>query len=525
MTGETRSNDTDVSLNLARVADFDIGPLRVRPSRRQIVAHDGVVRDLEPRVMKVLVALASAERNVVSRDELVERCWDGRIVGDDAINRCIGALRNLGRSLDPQPFSIETFPRIGYSLTANDTPSNDLPLSANLTDKRRRPDRRKILGGIGAVGLLAVGGAFYWSGRDAAAGSNNEAALEWYRRGIEAREQGLAELFPQVQAFFRQAVEADPDFADAWSALALSYASPVFLEGGNEQAALAQRARAAAERALRLDPGSVEARTALAFIPSEFGRWADSQSELRALIEAAADRPYLYWVLHSRLTHSLSECGRCKDALAMARSTAGLNPLHPGSAVNLVTTAWLAGELEEANRESERALVRWPSHTGLWLTRLAFLTFSGRATDAVAMGTASNRPPSVERYGVLDRRLAAARALADQKTVDIDRAVQLYEEHMALYPDEMMPATRLYAALGRLDPVFEVMDAYFFNSGRRALANRPPIDALTRLDATSLFWPPMAPAWRDTRFAQLAERIGLERYWEATGSAPDFRRL
>jgi TolB-like protein/DNA-binding winged helix-turn-helix (wHTH) protein len=102
---------------LAETPDFDLGALRVSPARRQ-VCMSGECRELEPKVAQVLIALAAASPGVVSRDNLVEQCWGGRIVGDDALNRCILALRHLSREYSPEPFAIETVPRVGYSLLA-----------------------------------------------------------------------------------------------------------------------------------------------------------------------------------------------------------------------------------------------------------------------------------------------------------------------------------------------------------------------------------------------------------------------
>jgi TolB-like protein/DNA-binding winged helix-turn-helix (wHTH) protein/cytochrome c-type biogenesis protein CcmH/NrfG len=102
-------------INLAETPDFDLGGLRVSPAHR--LAHfNGEQRELEPKVAQVLVALASARPHVVSRDRLIEQCWDGRIVGDDALNRCIVALRHLAKEYSPEPFAIETVPRVGYCL-------------------------------------------------------------------------------------------------------------------------------------------------------------------------------------------------------------------------------------------------------------------------------------------------------------------------------------------------------------------------------------------------------------------------
>src|SRR3954466_1070589 len=105
-------------INLAETSDFDLGGLRVSPARRQ-VSMNGDCRELEPKFVQVLIALASASPAVVSRDKLVQQCWDGRVVGDDALNRCILALRHLSQEFAPEPFKIETVPRIGHRLVEN----------------------------------------------------------------------------------------------------------------------------------------------------------------------------------------------------------------------------------------------------------------------------------------------------------------------------------------------------------------------------------------------------------------------
>jgi Tol biopolymer transport system component/DNA-binding winged helix-turn-helix (wHTH) protein len=103
-------------VNLAREADFRLGTMLVRPSLRE--ACCGTRRmTLEPRVMQVLVVLARMDGQVVSRDELIEACWGGRIVGEDAINRCIGRLRRLAETCD-DIFAIDTVARVGYRLTS-----------------------------------------------------------------------------------------------------------------------------------------------------------------------------------------------------------------------------------------------------------------------------------------------------------------------------------------------------------------------------------------------------------------------
>src|SRR5690349_5475715 len=84
----------EAAIDLGREPDFVLGPVTVTPSTCEVAAEAETWR-LEPRVMQVLVALWRAEGRVVSRSELVSSCWNDRIVGDDALNRCIARLRRL----------------------------------------------------------------------------------------------------------------------------------------------------------------------------------------------------------------------------------------------------------------------------------------------------------------------------------------------------------------------------------------------------------------------------------------------
>ena len=112
--------------------------------------------------MQVLVALAKARPAVVSRDRLVELCWEGRIVGDDAVNRCILALRHLAQQFSPQPFSIETVPRVGHRLV--EQLHGDVAIAARPS---RRP-RSLVIGAVLAL-LIAAAGLLFWQQRSAEA--------------------------------------------------------------------------------------------------------------------------------------------------------------------------------------------------------------------------------------------------------------------------------------------------------------------------------------------------------------------
>ena len=104
-------------VDLAREPAFRLAAVDVRPATREVLGG-GRREVLEPRVMQVLVALARRRGEVVSRDELIEACWRGRIVGDDAVSRCIGALRRLAVAYGG--LAIETIARVGYRLDETD---------------------------------------------------------------------------------------------------------------------------------------------------------------------------------------------------------------------------------------------------------------------------------------------------------------------------------------------------------------------------------------------------------------------
>ena len=87
-----------------RIADFDIvlpmdAPVAFRLDRLEIHPDTGLVsgpggrEKLNPKVMDVLVLMTRHPRQVVTRDELMERLWPGMVVTDDAVTRCFYLLR------------------------------------------------------------------------------------------------------------------------------------------------------------------------------------------------------------------------------------------------------------------------------------------------------------------------------------------------------------------------------------------------------------------------------------------------
>ena len=73
------------------------------------------VTRMSPRAMEVLHYFLQNPQKVISLDELIEKIWLGRIVGDHAVYRVINKIRKHLDS-DNKDAYIETIPRMGYKL-------------------------------------------------------------------------------------------------------------------------------------------------------------------------------------------------------------------------------------------------------------------------------------------------------------------------------------------------------------------------------------------------------------------------
>jgi TolB-like protein len=111
-------NPQRLEVDLTFEPDFTLGSASIYPSGHEI-SIGGRLHNLEPRVMQVLVALGRAAGKTVTRDELIDRCWNGRCVSDDAVNRTVSKIRALAQLDGGASFRIETRSRLGYRLLAS----------------------------------------------------------------------------------------------------------------------------------------------------------------------------------------------------------------------------------------------------------------------------------------------------------------------------------------------------------------------------------------------------------------------
>jgi len=156
----TAATEPEPGVNLARELDFTLGGLSLSPSACR-VQFDGRDQRIEPRVMEVLVVLARSANHTVTRDDLIGACWGGRIVSDDAVNRVVAQVRQLGRSFEPAPFVLETVPKVSFRLIVEGTGE----VRRSGVDKALR--RPAVLTAVILLvaAAVAVAGVFAWRAR------------------------------------------------------------------------------------------------------------------------------------------------------------------------------------------------------------------------------------------------------------------------------------------------------------------------------------------------------------------------
>jgi TolB-like protein len=111
---------------------YRFGPFELDMARVEL-RSGGTPVGLEPQVFALLALLVENRERLVSRDELIEKVWDGRVVSDAAVaSRVKSARRALGDSGREQRF-IRTVHRLGFRFVAQATVARDeqVPLAAD----------------------------------------------------------------------------------------------------------------------------------------------------------------------------------------------------------------------------------------------------------------------------------------------------------------------------------------------------------------------------------------------------------
>lgn len=99
------------------LAAFAVGEFQADRSSGMLVGKRSQQR-LEPKVMDLLVLLASRAGRVVPRDDIMAELWPGLVVGDDSLARTLSKLRQALGDDAKAPRYVETIAKRGYRLIA-----------------------------------------------------------------------------------------------------------------------------------------------------------------------------------------------------------------------------------------------------------------------------------------------------------------------------------------------------------------------------------------------------------------------
>ncbi|MGI9221190.1 MAG: winged helix-turn-helix domain-containing protein [Woeseiaceae bacterium] len=128
-------------------SDFTLDGWNVSPKLSQI-SKDGQSVGVKHKSMAVLVFLADADGEVVTRNEIMDGVWPGMDVTDDVLTQAIHELRHAFGDDAKNPRIIETIPRVGIRLIAGSS-----------TTVIGQPSRRYLL----AVFAAIVIGSILWT--------------------------------------------------------------------------------------------------------------------------------------------------------------------------------------------------------------------------------------------------------------------------------------------------------------------------------------------------------------------------
>jgi eukaryotic-like serine/threonine-protein kinase len=316
--------------------------------------------------------------------------------------------------------------------------------------------------------------------------TRNAQAYQWYLQGRYHWNKRTAESINKGIEYFNLAIQADPEFALAYAGLADSYS----LLGGfgfEKPTEAYPRARAAAERALQLDPDLGEAHASLAQISDRFDR--DEVATERHFKRAIRANPG-YPTAHLWYAVFLAMLNRFKEAESEINKAAELDPLS-------VVIHWTKGYLllymkrfDDAVASYNKALELDPSFMRALFDLAITYHLAGKPGDAACtfkmwLQKADNATPTL-----------TPKAYALACLGRIDEAHELIREAQERAEKEYVSQFAIavvHIELGEIDKAFEALE--------RSVAAKE--DALISIRVN----PRLDPIRNDPRFKELQKRI------------------
>ncbi|NIO49520.1 MAG: protein kinase [Candidatus Aminicenantes bacterium] len=270
----------------------------------------------------------------------------------------------------------------------------------------------------------------------------NPDAQEAYLKGLYHMNQGTPEAYQKAVTYLHEAVEKDPSDALAYAGLAAAYIQIAHSALATEDSL--PRAKAAAQRAVRLDDTLAESLNAFGFIAGYYDwEWETAEKAFQRALEINPNLAHAhYWY-----SWQLVLFGRMDEAIAEHKRAQELDPLTPLNTAWLGGLYWYGGRYDEALEEVQKALALSPdSWHGLYVLGNTY-TDAGRYEEAIAVFQ-----KAAALYPELRFLLGRAYALAGRRDEALKILAELDEEEAT--PFGAFGMASLCTALGEKDKAF-----------------------------------------------------------------------
>lgn len=288
------------------------------------ISRDGHMTRLPQQPLRILIELADRAGEVVTREQLVKALWPQGVVDfDNGLNVAMRKLRVALDDVGDTPRYVETLPRVGYRFIGK--LGTAVPPAAIESTPTRSVRGMLLLLALAVVALVAGLGIFWLSERSADGTRHvpSARAEELYVEGMHQRSRRDVDATALALAKLEEAIKEDPEYAEAWAGYSRTLSSAVVRQLTTPAEGL-PKARAAAERALRLDPGVADAHVTLLHIHMDFDKdFASATRDLETARQLGLNTAS-FWH-YSAMWHA--QQGRVEEGLADMRRARALEPM------------------------------------------------------------------------------------------------------------------------------------------------------------------------------------------------------
>jgi TolB-like protein/DNA-binding winged helix-turn-helix (wHTH) protein/Tfp pilus assembly protein PilF len=320
-------------------------------------------------------------------------------------------------------------------------------------------------------------------------GTKSYEAYDLYLKGQYLWNERTTEGFRQAADYFQQAIDKDPNFAQAYAGLADTFTlmSTWYIGPQNE---LMPKARAAALRALELDEGLAEAHASLALIEENYDYdWAGAEREFRRAIQLNPQ----YATAHQWYAEFLSWQGRFDEAFAESSQARQLDPLSLIIATDHASILYYSRQYESAVEQCRSVLELDPTYDHARIPMIPSYVQLGQYDEAMGeinhLAARGDGPWlwawEVAVYGRSGRVAEASRVLAK-----LERAA-------GSRPDRYPTLLLAYSSTGGKERVLKLLESAYADHS----------NAIVQIKVDPIY----DPIRSDPRFADLLRRARLDR--------------